>query len=243
MRRIMRYFAARFASPTRVAGLVIASLIPWRTMDHAQAQEQLKPVTDACCKDSATNAVASQSTYLVTPWLAATNRTRALPAKMEWTNQDGKRGVFEDFQGKPLALSFSYTRCTNPNKCVRVSEAMAKLQREVEKSALKERVRLLLVTYDPEFDTPAVLRDYAKARGIEAGKELNLLRLSTADNRKLLDQLEAAVNFNAGGVNMHGIQLFLFDAQGRWVRTYKTLLWNNENVLHDLTHLAAETKK
>ena len=53
-------------------------------------------------------------------------------------------------------------------------------------------------------------------------------------------KLEIAVNFNSSGVNIHGLQLLLFDKQGRLVRTYRTLIWDNAEVLSDLKRLTAE---
>ena len=47
-------------------------------------------------------------------------------------------------------------------------------------------------------------------------------------------KLEIAVNFNSSGVNIHGLQLLLFDKHGRLARIYRTLIWDNAEVLNDL---------
>ena len=139
-----------------------------------------------------------------------------------------------------MAISFIYTRCTNPNKCARVSHTMAGLRAEAEKAGLAGKVRLLLVSYDPEFDTPAILKDYGAKHGVRCDDSLMLLRPDPTQKMKLFDHLDVAVNFNSSGVNIHGIQLYLFDKQGRLARTYRTLIWNNAEALADLQKLVAE---
>ena len=46
--------------------------------------------------------------------------------------------------------------------------------------------------------------------------------------------MNAPVNYNAGWVNTHGVELSLLDCKGGLVRKYHTLLWNNDQVLEDL---------
>jgi cytochrome oxidase Cu insertion factor (SCO1/SenC/PrrC family) len=197
-------------------------------------------ISGRCCSEAVAQTAPAISDYLVTAWPQTAHRQHVLPAMAAWTDQGGRSGTFRDLRGQPLALSFIYTRCTNPNKCARVARAMGALEAEVQAAGLGERVRLLLLTYDPEHDTPNVLSNYAQAQGVKADSALRLARMDSVGTRKLLDRLEAAVNFNDSGVNIHGIQLFLFDKQGRWVRTYKTLLWDNAAVLRDLQKLASE---
>jgi cytochrome oxidase Cu insertion factor (SCO1/SenC/PrrC family) len=48
------------------------------------------------------------------------------------------------------------------------------------------------------------------------------------------------VNFSAGWVNTHGVELSLVDAQGRIVRQYETTIWDNDQVVADVQRLMAE---
>lgn len=196
----------------------------------------------ACCTNAAVERTVHLAEYLATRWLEPKERDKGMSANVRWIDHEGASGAFGDLRGQPVALSFIYTRCTNPNKCARVTRAMAELQEELQAAGLSDRVRLLLLTYDPEYDTAAILTQYAKGHGVKGDSALRLARMDSVENRKLLDELEAAVNFNNSGVNIHGIQLFLFDKQGRWVRTYKTLLWDHAAVLRDLQRLAAEPR-
>ncbi|MBZ0092468.1 MAG: SCO family protein [Sulfuricellaceae bacterium] len=63
-----------------------------------------------------------------------------------------------DFRGKVVLLYFGYTSCPDicPTSLSRMAQALSLLGREE-----RDRVRVLLVTVDPERDTPARLKEYA----------------------------------------------------------------------------------
>jgi protein SCO1/2 len=63
--------------------------------------------------------------------------------------------------GRPVVLSFVYTSCTTV--CPVTSATLAELQSRL--GAASSKVHLVSITIDPEFDTPARLREYAKKFG------------------------------------------------------------------------------
>lgn len=77
------------------------------------------------------------------------------------TNQSGKPVHLSDYRGQALVLTFIYTRCPLPDFCPRMSEHFARLQERLP-DALRDRVHLLSVSFDPEHDTTEVLHDYAQ---------------------------------------------------------------------------------
>jgi protein SCO1 len=84
----------------------------------------------------------------------------------EMTTQDGKRVKLSELRGNVVVLTFIYTRCPLPDYCPALD---AKFRRLAERlGAVKtraERVRLLSVSFDPEHDTPEVLRAHAAMQG------------------------------------------------------------------------------
>lgn len=77
-------------------------------------------------------------------------------------NQSGRRVHFKGYRGKIVLLTFIYTRCPFPNYCPRLTGNFAEINRTLGKDvALKGRTVLLSLSFDPEHDTPKVLRDYA----------------------------------------------------------------------------------
>ena len=199
-----------------------------------------------CCDEPATNAPAVEVPVVRlkfeprTSWLEASERRKSLPLDARVTTQDGVTFELGRLIGRPLAMSFVYTRCDNPYKCARVATTLAGLQRELERMGWTGRVRLCLVSYDPEYDTPARLTEYAARMGYGLGNESLVLQLDSRDRDRFFKELEVAVNFNASGVNIHGIQLMLFDRAGRLARVYHTLIWDNRLVLEDLERLSGE---
>jgi protein SCO1/2 len=67
--------------------------------------------------------------------------------------------------GRPVVLSFIYTSCTTV--CPVTSHTLAQLQDML--GPLRDTVHVVSITIDPEFDTPARLRQYAAQFG--AGPE------------------------------------------------------------------------
>ena len=72
-------------------------------------------------------------------------------------------GESVDLQHGITVLSFIYTRCPDPRMCPLVTAKFARMARLLTGTP----VRLLEITLDPAFDTPAVLRAYAKAAGAD----------------------------------------------------------------------------
>jgi protein SCO1/2 len=78
-----------------------------------------------------------------------------------FVNQNGKRISLQQYRGKVLLLTFIYTRCPFPDFCPRVSSNFAEIYRQFATNPALARTRLLSISFDPEHDTPKVLRDYA----------------------------------------------------------------------------------
>lgn len=75
----------------------------------------------------------------------------------ELTDRDGSRFKLSEHREKPVLLTFVYTRCPVPEVCPRLSAAFAFVHRR-----FGDDVRLVSITVDPVWDTPAVLAAYAK---------------------------------------------------------------------------------
>jgi protein SCO1/2 len=79
-------------------------------------------------------------------------------------NQDGKRIHLREYRGKVLLLTFIYTRCPLPDYCTLMSSNFAELNKELAKdSGLYSQTHLLSVSFDPDYDTPKVLKSYGSA--------------------------------------------------------------------------------
>src|SRR5687767_9541648 len=85
-----------------------------------------------------------------------------LVPEYRFTNELGKAVSLSDFKGKAVALTFIFTRCPFPTFCPRMATNFKETYKLLkEKSGAPANWHLLALTIDPEFDTPAVLKDYA----------------------------------------------------------------------------------
>ncbi len=78
-----------------------------------------------------------------------------------FTNQDGKQITNEDFKNKVYVVEFFFTTC--PSICPIMTESMLKIQNEF---LGNPKVGIASFSIDPEYDTPEILKEYAKNKGI-----------------------------------------------------------------------------
>jgi protein SCO1/2 len=77
-------------------------------------------------------------------------------------NQDGQPISLAQYRGRALALTFIYVRCPLPEFCPLLSKNFAAIEQELGADPeLRDRTRLLSISFDPENDTPEVLKKYA----------------------------------------------------------------------------------
>jgi protein SCO1/2 len=79
-------------------------------------------------------------------------------------NQSGRVISLSQFKGKVLVATFIYTRCPLADYCPRMSRNFAEIDKSLAADpALFGETHLLSISFDPAYDTPAVLRSYGGA--------------------------------------------------------------------------------
>jgi protein SCO1/2 len=82
------------------------------------------------------------------------------------TNQDGQAVKLSDLRGHVVALTFIYTRCPLPDFCPLMDKKFAELAQRIAAFADRaSQIRLISLSFDPEHDTPEVLKKHAQIRG------------------------------------------------------------------------------
>lgn len=85
-----------------------------------------------------------------------------------FTDQHGSARRFSEWRGKTVAVAFVYTRCPLPDFCPQVDRHFAAVQEALKREPdLAARVHLLSVSFDPDYDTPKVLRAHATRLGAD----------------------------------------------------------------------------
>ena len=76
---------------------------------------------------------------------------------------DGRSLRLHDLMGQgPLLLSFIYTSCSDVNGCPLATHVLSKTSSKLKADAsIADRLRMVSLSFDPEHDTPAVMRRYS----------------------------------------------------------------------------------
>lgn len=152
-------------------------------------------------------------------------------------NQTGKTIHFQQFRGKPLLLTFIYTRCPFPDYCVRMSNNFSQvLQRLQEEPTAFGEAQLLSVSIDPENDKPAVLRSYGEryAGRVDPGfAHWQFASGSREQVRKVADFFGLAYNQKDGQI-VHGLVTVLIGKDGKVTKVYSGNDWKPGDVAADV---------
>ena len=82
----------------------------------------------------------------------------------KFTNELGQAVSLSDFHGQALAVTFIYTRCPLPDYCPRLSRNFEEASQKLDsRPGAPTNWHFISVSFDSQFDTPAVLQAYGKS--------------------------------------------------------------------------------
>ena len=159
-------------------------------------------------------------------------------------NQSGRTIHLAQFKGRVLLLTFIYTRCPLGDFCPRMSRNFAEIDKALAADpALYAKTHLLSISFDPKFDTPAVLKSYGGAYTGLYTKE----RFAHWDfAAPPADELAALTQFFNVGVTpgegqslTHSLSTVLIGKDGKVAAWYPTNEWTPAEVLTAIKTAAA----
>ena len=162
-----------------------------------------------------------------------------MPMMALW-NQDGQFRLKKDFLGAPLAINFVFTSCQNARMCPASTSAMRKLADELAKRPTLANVRLLTITFDPEVDTPGMLRTYAQGYGIDF-KRHSFLTGREAHIKDLMRHY-GILTTRSDGTILHNAALVLVSPEGRIVQRREGAVFDSAEVAEYFARLAEPSK-
>jgi protein SCO1 len=148
-------------------------------------------------------------------------------------------------RGKVTLLSLMYTRCSDARGCPMAFYSIAVIKRDLEKAGAGGRVQVISLSFDPERDTPEVMRAYSGKHGSGGVSWHFLTTASRQDVSPMLDGFGQDVSKQTakgqGSQELqHVLKLFLVDRQG-WVREiYTTSYLAPQVVVNDIKSLLLE---
>jgi protein SCO1/2 len=151
-------------------------------------------------------------------------------------------------RGRITVLSFIYTRCAAPKACPYATGVLGQLHDLSEKDkTLATNMRLVSISFDPEYDTPQRLAAYfGNVREEKSGCEW---RFVTAKSRTELEPILSAYDQavdkrpNAAdpqGPLFHTVRVFVIDRNGRIRNIYSSGTLDPRLVLADVKTLLLE---
>lgn len=157
-----------------------------------------------------------------------------------FTNQLGQAVSLGQFRGQALAFTFIFTRCPFPTFCPLMSNHFRDVQ-----DALLARANgptnwhLLTFTFDPDYDTPERLKDYAANYHANPAR-WSFLTGKLIDITALSEQVGMQFWHEPGGGISHNLRTVVVDAQGRVQKIYAENKWTPEELTAEIVSAAGQ---
>ncbi len=162
-----------------------------------------------------------------------------------------KRNLFDYMGDRHVFLSLMYTSCTDGKGCPLARGVFHMMEGEIEaEPELAENVRLVTLSFDPERDTPEVMRKYAAQDYVETmWKERPWVFLTTTSPAEIQPILvgygqyvvpEYDESGEPTGDLSHVLKVFLIDRQRRVRNIYSSSFIHPTIAINDLRTLLME---
>ena len=144
-----------------------------------------------------------------------------------------------DYNGEMAVVSFIFTHC--PDVCPVITANMKNIQSKLQDTS---GVQFIEISFDPERDTPSVLKDYKNLYKLD--NQFTMLTGDTTTVNSLLEKLEIiavktepdSTAQNTGSYNMrHSNTIYLMDTNGKIRAEYPASQVPPEHVVEDINYL------
>jgi protein SCO1/2 len=155
-------------------------------------------------------------------------------ADANFVDESGRTRRLADWRGQTLAVMFVYTRCPLPDFCPLMDRNFAAVQRQLAEERLAG-VRLLSVSFDPDHDSPEVLRAHATT----VGSRPEFWTWLTGD-RQSIDAFagQFGVSIMRGDRPMqeitHNLRTVVIDREGRVAKIFNGNDWKPSELMEAL---------
>ena len=158
-------------------------------------------------------------------------------------NQDSTQVIFPDnIKGHITVLGFIYTHC--PDICPMTTHNMYLTEKELKKNGIDD-VKFVALSFDPDRDSPEVLKNFAKVRELDF-KSWTLLTGDRTTVNELLRRFDVKAIKTDESVDeegnseysmMHTDRISLIDENGILRKNYKGSTINIEELVNDIKTL------
>jgi len=157
-----------------------------------------------------------------------------------FTNEVEQAVSTSQFKGNAVAITFIFTRCPLPNFCPRMTSNFQEVQNKL--LALTNgpaNWHLLTISFDPEFDTPVILKAYAERFKADP-KHWTFLTGEITEISTISGQFGQMFWKEEGALN-HNLRTAVIDASGRVQKIFQGNTWTTDDMVAEIVK-AAEVK-
>jgi protein SCO1/2 len=158
-------------------------------------------------------------------------------------NQNNQPVVFPDIvNGKIVVMNYIFTNC--PDICPLSTNNMRLIQQRLKKEKI-ENVQFVSLSFDPEFDTPAVLTKFAEVHDLDLSNWM-FLTGNKSVTEAIIKKVEVLAVPNDSTVFKDGRKIYYYihtdriqlsDPEGKIRKNYKGSTINVEEIVGDIKSL------
>ncbi len=157
-----------------------------------------------------------------------------------FTNQLGQAFSTARYKGQVLAINFLFTRCPFPTFCPRTARNFEEAQQKLlAMSSAPPNWQLLTISFDPDFDKPAVLKRYAESYNYNAD-HWTFATGALIDITAIGDQFGLKFGRDANGGFDHNLRTVVIDPSGRVQKIFVGNEWSADALVAELVSSAAK---
>lgn len=158
-------------------------------------------------------------------------------------DQNGIETTWDNyFKGKYTILSFFYTRCHNPRKCIQTIYNLVDIQHSINHFPELQGIQTAAITYDPEYDNSNILKTYGNNRGFNFDEHNKMFRVSKG-MEQLIEQLNIGVNYKGENVNVHRIEVYIINPEGKIEKSFLRFQAKENLIIDELKAILNPTEK
>jgi protein SCO1/2 len=161
----------------------------------------------------------------------------ALP-EYHFTNQFAQPLSTTQFKGGALAITFLFTRCPFPTFCPLMANHFSEAQEKL--LALSNgptNWHLLTVSFDPDFDKPAILKNYAERYKYDPA-HWSFATGALIDITALAEQVGLTFWHDDTGSISHNLRTVVVDASGRLQKILVGNQWTSDELVTEMVKAA-----
>lgn len=158
---------------------------------------------DSCCKNDKTETEVS----------AVNSDITLHDITSEWTTQDNRKVKLADFKNKAVIAAMIFTNCQSA--CPRITADIQRIEEAISKDKLND-VSFVLITMDPNRDTPEQMTTFAKEHQLDL-KRWTLLTGNESDVLEIANVLNVRINKTSDGNFDHSNIIHIINSKGNIV--------------------------